>query len=281
MRKQFEIQACNRILELGSRTWIMGVLNVTPDSFSDGGKFFEPKLAIERAWQIAEEGADILDIGGESTRPGSDGVSASEELDRVMPVLEALARKYPLPISIDTSKVAVARAALAAGAAIINDITALENNEEMGRQIAASNAAIVLMHMRGNPKIMQKLPPSPNILAEIDAWAGTVISEARAFGIADRQMILDPGIGFGKTVEQNLQIIRSLDRLSASGFPVLVGPSRKSFVGKILGDLNADRAWGTAAAVTACILGGAHIVRVHDIAAMRDVVRIADALLAT
>jgi dihydropteroate synthase len=256
----------------------MGVLNVTPDSFSDGGKFIEPERAIEQAWSISEQGADILDVGGESTRPGSEGVSASEELDRVMPVLEAISGTYPLPISIDTCKAEVARAALAAGVSIVNDISALFVDQDLGPTTAACRAALVLMHMRGNPKTMQKLTPSPDILAEIEQWAREALARARAYGIEDRSIVLDPGIGFGKTAEQNLEIIRNLDRLAAIGYPVLVGPSRKSFIGKILGDLAVDRSWGTAAAVAASILGGAHIVRVHDVAKMRDVARIADAL---
>jgi dihydropteroate synthase len=257
----------------------MGVLNVTPDSFSDGGVFFETARAVERAWRIAEEGADILDIGGESTRPGSSGVNAEEELRRVVPVLDALAGKYPLPISIDTSKSEVARAALERGAALVNDITALGKDPALGEEAASFKASVILMHMRGEPRTMQKLPPSPDILGEIEEWAGKAVARAQALGVTEDMIILDPGIGFGKTASQNLEILRNLDRLAAVGFPVMVGTSRKAFIGKILSDPTADRIWGSAAAVAASILFGAHMVRVHNVAAMRDVARVTDALL--
>ncbi|MGA2260356.1 MAG: dihydropteroate synthase [Acidobacteriota bacterium] len=277
-RRHFRIRAGDRVLDLGHRTLIMGVLNVTPDSFSDGGVFFETAKAVERAWRIADEGADILDIGGESTRPGSRGVSAEAELGRVLPVLDALAGRYPLPISIDTSKSEVGRAALARGAVLVNDVTALAKDPKLGEVSASSGAGVILMHMRGEPGTMQKLPPSPDILGEIGAWAGTAVARAEALGVARDKIILDPGIGFGKTLSQNLEIIRNLGRLAAIGFPVMVGTSRKSFIGKILSDPAVDRIWGSAATVAAAILSGAHVVRVHDIAAMRDVARVADAL---
>jgi dihydropteroate synthase len=257
----------------------MGILNVTPDSFSDGGRHFEPARAIERAWRIAEEGADILDIGGESTRPGAAGISAEEELRRIVPVMDALAGSYPLPISIDTSKSEVGRAALERGAALVNDVTALGKDPALGMAAASWRAGVILMHMRGEPRTMQKLPPSPDILDEIEEWAGTAAARAQDLGIARDAIILDPGIGFGKTADQNLEVLRNLDRLSAAGFPVLVGASRKSFIGRVLGDPMADRTWGSAAAVAAAILFGAHMVRVHDVAAMRDVARVTDAIL--
>jgi dihydropteroate synthase len=278
-RNQFRIRARDRVLDLGSRTLIMGILNVTPDSFSDGGAHFEPSRAIERAWRIAEEGADILDIGGESTRPGAQGVSAAEELRRILPVMDALAGRYPLPISIDTSKSEVGRAALERGAALVNDITAFGKDPALAEAAVSYRAAVILMHMRGEPATMQKLPPSPDIIGEIEAWAGIAVARAQDLGVARDRIILDPGIGFGKTTDQNLEILRSLDRLAAAGFPVLVGTSRKSFIGRILGDPAADRIWGGAAAVAASILFGAHMVRVHDVAAMRDVARCADAFL--
>lgn len=278
-RRQFQIRARDRILNLGSRTLVMGILNVTPDSFSDGGRHFEPSRAVERAWRIAEEGADILDIGGESTRPGAAGVSAADELRRIVPVMDALAGSYPLPISIDTSKSEVGRAALERGAALVNDVTALGKDPALGKAAAAWRAGVILMHMRGEPRTMQKLPPSPDILGEIEEWAVTAVARAQDLGIARDEIILDPGIGFGKTAGQNLEVLRNLDRLSAAGFPILVGTSRKSFIGRILGDPMADRAWGSAAAVAAAILFGAHMVRVHDVAAMRDVARVADAIL--
>jgi len=280
VRKQFQFRARDRVLELGSRTLIMGILNVTPDSFSDGGTFMEPDRAIERAWRLAGEGADILDIGGESTRPGSGGVSHEEELRRVMPVIEALrGGAYPIPISIDTSKSEVGRAALERGAAVVNDVTAFEHDPALGETAAAFKAGVVLMHMRGVPKTMQTLPPSRDILGDIEAWAGTAAARARAHGIDPDRLILDPGVGFGKTPGQNLEIIRNLDRLAAAGLPVLIGVSKKSFIGHYLADPKADRSWGSAAMVAASILSGAHIVRVHDVAATRDVARITDALI--
>jgi dihydropteroate synthase len=257
----------------------MGILNVTPDSFSDGGMFFDAARAVARAWRIAEEGADILDIGGESTRPGSSGVDAAEELRRVVPVLDALADTYPLPISIDTSKSEIGRAALERGAALVNDITALGNDSALGEAAASVKAGVILMHMRGEPRTMQQLPPSPDILGEIEEWASKVVTRAQALGVAQDAIILDPGIGFGKTANQNLEIVRNLDRLAAVGFPVMVGVSRKAFIGKILSEPTGDRSWGSAAAVAASILYGAHIVRVHDVASMRDVARVTDAIL--
>ncbi len=278
-RKHFLIPLPEHTLELGSRTLIMGILNVTPDSFSDGGLFLEPEIAVARAWQIAREGADILDIGAESTRPGSEGVSAEEELRRIVPVLEALRGKYPLPISIDTSKAEVARAGLKLGASIINDVTGLRSDAGTAREAAAFGAGLALAHMRGTPHSMQRIAPAPDILREIAAWTEEAVACAGSCGVSSDKIILDPGIGFGKTVEQNLEILRSLDRLAAAGFPLMVGTSRKSFIGAILGNPHADRMWGTAASVAASIICGAHIVRVHDVAAMRDAARVADAII--
>jgi len=280
-RKPYRVKARDYSLELGERTAIMGILNITPDSFSDKGRYFEPAAAIDRAWQIAEEGADILDIGGESTRPGSSGISADEEMKRVLPVLEALHKsgKYPIPISVDTSKGEVARAALERGAAIINDVTSLKNAPEIGSEAARWGAALILMHMRGEPKNMQLLPPSKDILGEIDAWAREVVVRALDSGIPRYSVILDPGIGFGKTADQNAEILMNLDRLAAAGFPVLVGTSRKSFIGKIVNKPPDQLVMGTAATVALSILSGAHIVRVHDVAAMREVADVTDYLL--
>ncbi len=278
-RRHFRIGIRERFLDLGPRTLVMGILNVTPDSFSDGGVFLDAQRAVERAWRIAEEGADILDIGGESTRPGSSGVTAEEELRRVVPVLDALAGKYPLPISIDTSKSEVGRAALERGAALVNDVTALERDPGLGEAAASFDAGVILMHMRGEPGTMQKLPASADIIAEIEVWAGKAVARAQALGVARERIILDPGIGFGKTWEQNLEIIRNLDRLALLGFPILIGTSRKAFIGRLLSNQDANRTYGSAAAVAASILLGAHMVRVHDVAATRDVARVADALL--
>ena len=278
-RKHFTINARGRLLELGSRTLIMGVLNVTPDSFSDGGRYLKSEDAVARAWQIAGEGADILDVGGESTRPGSAGVSADEELERVVPVLDALAKDYPLPVSIDTSKAEVARAAFERGAVIVNDIRALRDNSALAEEVASSGAALILMHMRGTPATMQRMPFSPDIMAELEAWVEEAVARAEKHGVSSEKIILDPGIGFGKTVSQNLEILRNLHRLAASGFPLMVGSSRKSFIGSILGDLDRDRIWGTGATVAASIIFGAHVVRVHDVAAMRAVALMTDAIM--
>jgi dihydropteroate synthase len=259
----------------------MGILNVTPDSFSDKGRYLDLEVARSRAWQIAEEGADILDIGGESTRPGSLGISAEEELRRVLPVLQALTEgaSYPIPISVDTSKAEIARAALECGVAIINDTTSLEKDPGLGLEAARRDAALVLMHMRGTPATMQSLPPSPDILGEIEIWAHEAVARAEGSGVSSDRIVLDPGIGFGKTATQNMEILRNLDRLAASGFPILVGTSRKSFIGSILKKPASELAFGTAASVAASILFGAHIVRVHDVAAMREIADVADAIL--
>lgn len=279
-RRHYRLELPRGVLELGSRTLVMGILNVTPDSFSDGGLFLEPERAVARAWQIADEGADILDIGGESTRPGSQGVSSEEELKRIVPVLDALKGKYPLPISIDTSKPEVAHAALQRGASMVNDVTGLNIGTGLAREAASAGAALVLMHMRGTPRNMQEIPPSPAILCEIEMWAEEAVAQARSCGVSSDKIILDPGIGFGKTVRQNLEILRSLDRLAEAGFPLLVGTSRKSFIATVLGGPPSDRIWGTAASVAASVIYGAHIVRVHDVASMRDVARTADAIIA-
>jgi dihydropteroate synthase len=257
----------------------MGILNVTPDSFSDGGKFLDRDAAVDRAWQIAEEGADILDIGGESSRPGSEPVGAREELRRVLPVLEALGETYPIPISIDTSEGAVAAAVLERGASLVNDIYALARSPGIAHEVAKTGAGLILMHMRGRPRTMRTLPPSHDILEEIEAWIPEAIARARGGGVSCDKIILDPGIGFGKTVAQNLEILRNLGRLARAGYPLMVGTSRKSFLGAITQRPAQEREWGTAASVVAAILHGVHVVRVHDVAAMRDVVRVADALL--
>ena len=277
-RRPFRISARGRLLELGPKTLIMGILNVTPDSFSDGGLYANPGEAVARAWQIAEDGADILDVGGESTRPGSQRVSADEELRRLLPVLEGLT-SFPIPISVDTSKAEVARAALERGASLINDVTGLQKDPRIGEEVARFDAALILMHMRGEPGTMQLLSPSPDILAEIEAWAEESVARARNSGVSSTKIILDPGIGFGKTVTQNLEIILEAARLGNLGFPLLFGTSRKSFIGKILNRDTGERIWGTAATVAASIIYGAHMVRVHDVAAMRDVARVIDALV--
>jgi dihydropteroate synthase len=278
-RRSFRIKARDKILDLGERTLVMGILNVTPDSFSDKGLYFETQKAVDRAWEIASEGADILDIGGESTRPGSLGVSIQEELDRVLPIFEALGDRYPLPISIDTSKSEVARECLQRGAAIVNDITSFQKDPQIGAEAARYGAGVVLMHMRGEPRNMQSIAPSPDILGDIDAWAREAVARAESSGVSSDKIVLDPGIGFGKTAAQNVEIIRNLDRLAAAGFPILVGTSRKSFIGSILKKPAGELVFGTGATVAASIIFGAHIVRVHDVAAIRQAADITDVII--
>jgi dihydropteroate synthase len=280
-RKSFTFKARDWTLKLGTRTAVMGILNVTPDSFSDKGRYFAPEAAVDRAWRIAEEGADILDIGGESTRPGSLGVSVEEELRRVMPVLGALAKgkKYPIPISVDTSKEEVARAALECGAAMINDITSLRKAPAIGFEAARHGAGLILMHMRGEPANMQTIPPSADILKDIEAWSKEAVARAQNSGVSSDHVVLDPGIGFGKTGGQNIEILRNLDRLAAAGFPILVGTSQKSFIGSIIKKPAGELVFGTGATVSASIIFGAHIVRVHDVAAIREVADVTDAIV--
>jgi dihydropteroate synthase len=280
-RKVYALRAGNWTLNLGTRTLVMGILNVTPDSFSDKGRYFGAEAAVDRAWQIAEEGADILDVGGESTRPGSAGISVQEELSRVMPALEALAagKKYPIPISVDTTKLEVAKAALECGAAIINDISSLQKSPGIGPEVSKYGAALVLMHMRGEPSNMQTMPPSEDIRADIDAWAREAVARAEQSGVSGDRIVLDPGVGFGKTSAQNLQILKHLSRLAGAGFPVLVGTSRKSFIGSISKRPASELVLGTGASVAASIIYGAHIVRVHDVAAMREVADVTDAIV--
>jgi dihydropteroate synthase len=280
-RKPFTLKAREWVLPLGERTLVMGILNVTPDSFSDKGRYFPIEAAVDRAWQMADEGADIIDIGGESTRPGSQNVSVEEELRRVIPTLEGLAKgrtNYPVPISVDTSKGEVARAALEAGASIINDISSLRKDASLGKAAAEYGAALILMHMRGEPATMQSIPFSTDILGEIEQWTGEAVARAEGCGIPADRLVLDPGIGFGKTAEQNMEILVNLNRLAAAGFPMLVGTSRKSFIGSILKKPASELVLGTCATVTASILFGAHIVRVHDVAEIRETADVTDVL---
>ncbi|MCS6816293.1 MAG: dihydropteroate synthase [Blastocatellia bacterium] len=278
-RQAYRLILRDRVLELGTRTLLMGILNVTPDSFSDGGEFFSLERAVERALEIEAEGADILDIGGESTRPGAKPVPVEEEYRRVLPVLERLQGRLRIPISIDTTKYEVARAALEAGAALINDVSGLRRDERLADLAAEFGAALVLMHSRGTPETMQQLPPSSDILREISDYFAWALARAQARGVAAEQILLDPGLGFGKTIEDNLLILNRLDTFAQFGRPLLVGPSRKSFIGHLTGRAPRERAFGTAAAVVAAIFRGAHIVRVHDVREMRDVIRVADAIL--
>jgi dihydropteroate synthase len=279
-RKFFLKLGDGRVLRLGGRTLIVGVLNVTPDSFSDGGRNFDPVCAVERGIEMESEGADIIEVGGESTRPGSRALSADEELARVEPVVRELGKRLRVPIAIDTYKSAVAHVALELGARLINDVSALRFDAALADEAARSQALLVLMHMHGEPATMQKIAPSPDIFEEIKSDFETAIREAERREVRREQIILDPGIGFGKTLEQNLAILNRLDRFESFELPLMIGTSRKSFIGRLTGRPEGDRVFGTAASVTAAIIRGAHIVRVHDVKEMVEVARITDALLA-
>jgi dihydropteroate synthase len=273
-------------LDLGTRTAIMGVVNVTPDSFSDGGRFFAAADAIRQARSLVAAGADIIDIGGESTRPYADDVTAEEEIDRVVPVIEGLAGKINTPISIDTTKAVVAEAAIAAGASIINDVGALRLDPGLAKVAARHALPVILMHMQGLPRTMQLKPTYTDVVEDVKRFLGEAIQRAQAAGIERGKLIIDPGIGFGKTIAHNLSLLRGLAALAELNAPILVGPSRKTFIRKLLADppakeLAADCPeviTGTQAAVAAAILNGAHIVRVHDVAATRSTVKIMDAI---
>jgi dihydropteroate synthase len=257
----------------------MGVLNVTPDSFSDGGECLDSEQALRRAFEIERTGADILDIGGESTRPGSAGITLEEEMRRVVPVLEKLGGRLKIPISIDTSKSEVADAAADRGAEIINDVTALRADPRLAEIAARRKLPLILMHMRGEPRTMQKKPFARDLMGDVTTGLRHAVVVARRAGVAKSQIILDPGIGFGKSTQQNFELLARLPELAQLGFPLLVGTSRKGFIGKALGGrAKGQRIWGTAATVAASILGGAHIVRVHDVAEMVHVAAVADAI---
>ena len=278
MRKRFRFRIKGGELELGQRTLLMGVLNVTPDSFSDGGLYFDRQLAIERALQMVEEGADIIDIGGESTRPFSEPTPLEEELRRVIPVIEAVAPKISIPISIDTYKAKVAFEALQAGASIVNDISGLRFDPEMVKIVAESGAGLIVMHIKGTPKTMQLDPHYDDVMDEIKSYLKESIEKAELEGVHPESIVVDPGIGFGKKLHHNLEIFRRLNELEELGKPILVGPSRKSFIGEILGLPVSERLYGTLGAVAYCALKGVHIVRVHDVKAARQVVDIIDAI---
>jgi len=256
----------------------MGILNVTPDSFSDGGRHFDKAAAIRRAHQMVEEGADIIDIGGESTRPGSEPVPLEEEISRTIPVIEALAKNIKVPISIDTYKAEVAKRALDAGASIVNDISGLRFDPEMPKVVSQYKVPVVIMHIKGTPKNMQANPQYGALIPEIMDYLRASIMLALKFGIPEDKIIIDPGIGFGKAFEHNLEIIKNLHEFTLLEKPLLVGVSRKAFIGKILGDAPAsERLEGTAAAVAISILNGANIIRVHDVKEMKKVALVADA----
>jgi len=273
-------------LVLGKRTCVMGILNVTPDSFSDGGEFFALDDAVARGQKIFEDGADILDIGGESTRPFSDALSTEEEIRRVVPVIENLAARISIPISIDTTKAGVARRAIEAGASIINDVSALRLDHGIADVAAEYDVPVILMHMLGTPKTMQTDPVYDDLIKEIKAFLKSAVDYAESRGISKSKIIIDPGIGFGKTIDHNLLLIKHLHEFKTLDVPILVGSSRKAFIRKILKDktvedINPDLAEveiGTQASVAAAVLNGAHMVRVHNVANTRITLKIIDAI---
>ena len=262
--------------DLASRTHIMGILNVTPDSFSDGGKYLNLEQAVVQGLKLAEDGADFIDVGGESTRPGSESVLVEEEIRRVVPVIKTLSKKVNIPISIDTYKSDTADAALQAGAVIVNDISAMTFDAKMASVVAKYRASIILMHMKDTPKTMQENPTYENVTTEVKQFLSERLFAAKEAGI--EQIIVDPGIGFGKKFEHNMQLLRELKSFTSFGYPLLVGPSRKSFLGEILHLPANERIEGTAAVVTSAILNGANIIRVHDVKEMKRVAMVTDAL---
>jgi dihydropteroate synthase len=283
-RRPFQLRLPARALPLGERTLLMGVLNVTPDSFSDAGLFLKADAAVAQAVAMERAGADIIDVGGESTRPGSLSVSAETELARIVPVIAGLRGRIRIPISIDTSKSQVAEAAAEAGAEIVNDVTALRNDPRIAEVARSRKLALVLMHMRGKPRTMQRSPFARDVLRDVAKGLRHALALARRAGVAQSRIVLDPGIGFGKSYEQNCELLARLPELARLGYPLLVGTSRKSFIASVLqksklrAGSGAARIWGTAATVAASILQGAHIVRVHDVAEMAQVARVCDAV---
>jgi len=273
-----ELQAGDRLIQWGDCPLIMGIVNVTPDSFFDGGRFTDPEAAVAHGVQLVEEGADLLDIGAESTRPGSSSIDETEELRRLIPVVAAVAKAVKVPISVDTSKAAVARAAVDTGAVIINDVTALRGDPAMAGVVAESQTGLVLMHMQGTPQTMQKASHYEDVVKDVSSFLAERLQFAMSCGIARRRIILDPGIGFGKLLVNNLDLLAQLHTFAKFDRPVLVGVSRKAFIGTIAGRQVEDRLWGTAAAVALAVEHGAQIVRAHDVRAMRDVAKVASAI---
>jgi dihydropteroate synthase len=276
-----EWHIAGQTLPIGERTLVMGVLNITPDSFSDGSQFLSPELALEHTEQMIAAGADIIDVGGESTRPGATLVSAEEEIKRVVPVIEMLAKRTTVPISIDTTKSIVASAALKAGAVIVNDISALRFDFHIADEVAKEGAGLVLMHSRGTPATLHRLPPVADVMEEVTRSLRSSIAMAERRGVRRGSIVIDPGIGFGKSQEQNVELIAKLDQLVSvfPDFPILIGTSRKSFIGRLLDNAPVtDRLHGTLASLTVAVLRGAQIVRVHDVKAAVETVRVADAI---
>jgi dihydropteroate synthase len=265
-------------LHLSGRTHVAGILNVTPDSFSDGGKFFEHNTALRQAERMIEEGADFIDVGGESTRPFAAPVDGPEETARVVPVVSALSTRFDVPISVDTSKASVARAALDAGAHIINDVSALRFDSELAGVVAEYGAGLILMHMKGTPRTMQKNPEYDDVVAEIRCFLDKAVRKACDSGVHFESIMVDPGIGFGKKLEHNLSVLKNLAELKTLRRPIMVGPSRKSFIGNLLDLPVEERVSGTLAAVVVSILSGAAVVRVHDVKQGKEAAVVADAI---
>ncbi len=280
MHSDYKIDCRGKILDLGSRTYVMGILNVTPDSFSDGGRYADAERALAHGREMAAAGADIIDVGGESTRPGSQPLSEEEELRRIIPVIERLSAELAVPISVDTYKATVAEKALRAGASIVNDISGLRFSPEMARVAADYGAAVIVMHIKGTPRDMQQNPVYDDVIAEITAYLEEGIGIALRAGVDRERVLIDPGIGFGKTLEHNLVILERLDEFRGLGRPIVLGTSRKKFIGTVL-DVPSpeERVFGTAATVALGIERGASIVRVHDVRQMVQVVRMTDAVL--
>jgi len=273
-----EIRCREKTLSFGSKVLIMGVLNVTPDSFSDGGQFIDPGVAMERALQMIAEGADLIDIGGESTRPGAPYVGEDEEIRRIRPIFEVLGKHTNIPLSIDTRKAAVAQVALDLGAVMVNDVSALQDDPRMAQLVQESNAGVVLMHRKGHSATMQKAPHYDDVVGEIKAFLAERISMAQAIGIPADHIIVDPGIGFGKSLNHNLKILANIGEFLQLGQPVLIGVSRKAFLGELTGRPVGEREMGNAAALATAVWQGAHILRVHDVRAMNEAIRVAQAL---
>jgi dihydropteroate synthase len=273
-----QIRCREKTLLLDSKVLIMGILNVTPDSFSDGGRFLDPTFAVDQAQEMVAQGADIIDIGGESTRPGASYVSAEEEIDRIRPILQVLGKCIDIPLSIDTRKAAVAQMALDCGASIVNDVSALEDDSCMAKVIQESGAGVVLMHRQGPSATMQEAPHYEDVVEEVKSFLAQRVAFAQSMGIPSDHIIVDPGIGFGKTCNHNLKILSSLGEFLKLNQPLMIGLSRKGFIGDLTGKPVAEREMGNAAAIATAVWQGAHILRVHDVSAMKDPIRVAQAL---
>ncbi len=273
-----EFRCREKALSLDSKVLIMGILNVTPDSFSDGGQSLDPKIAVDRAQQMIAEGADIIDIGGESTRPGASYVSEEEEIKRIGPIFEFLGKCTDVPLSIDTRKASVARVALDSGASIVNDVSALREDACMAQVVQESGAGVVLMHRQGDSATMQQAPHYTNVVGEVKSFLSESILRARSVGIMPDRIMIDPGIGFGKTCYHNLEILANIGEFLQLEQPLMIGLSRKAFIGEITGKPVAEREMGNAAAVAIAVWQGANVLRVHDVAAMKDAIQVAQAL---